>query len=268
MMSRPVTSLTAIVIARNEASHIEDCLRTLDFADERLVLDGGSDDDTVARAKRLGARVLEQPDWQGFGIQRQRAQAQARGDWLLMVDADERVSPMLGREIRAAVDDTDPETSPQVYEIPRLTSVFGRFIRHGGWYPDWVARLYAREAGHYDSARVHEKLVPVPGVRVARLEQPLLHYSYTSVDQYLVKSARYAQEWAIEKDRQGMQPTLAQGLWHAVGCGLRMYVLRAGFLDGTEGWLLALLSAHSTFVKYASLWVRQRNPRDQAIGSG
>ncbi len=263
-----MTTLTAIVISRNEAAHIRDCLATLDFADEKLVLDANSDDETVSLAQGMGARVISQPDWQGFGIQRQRAQDLARGEWLLMVDADERVSSELGREIRQVVDDFRQGDLPRVYEISRLTSVFGRFIHHGGWFPDWIARLYHREAGRYDSARVHEKLLPAPGVRVGRLKQPLLHYSYTSVDQYLVKSARYAREWAIEKERQGMKVSLAQGWWHAAGCGFRMYVLRGGFRDGAEGWLLAVLSAHSTFVKYANLWVRQRqNAQDHATGS-
>ena len=261
-------TLTAIVIAHNEAAHIGDCLATLNFADERLVLDANSEDETVSLAEQMGARVIVAPDWQGFGIQRQRAQDLALGDWLLMVDADERVSPQLGDEIRQAVEASGQEGSPRVYEISRLTSVFGRFIHHGGWSPDWVARLYARDAGCYDKARVHEKLLPRPGIRVGRLTGPLLHYSYTSVDQYLVKSARYAREWAIEKERQGIRVSLAQGLWHAAACGFRMYVLRGGFRDGAEGWLLALLSTHSTFVKYANLWVRQRrNAQDQAIGS-
>ncbi len=264
-----MTTLTAIVIAKNEAAHIQDCLASLDFADEKLVLDANSNDETVSLAEGMGARVVSEPDWRGFGIQRQRAQDLARGEWLLMVDADERVSPGLGREIRQVVEGFRQEDSPRVYEISRLTSVFGRFIRHGGWSPDWVARLYDRNAGRYDRARVHEKLLPAPGVRVGRLQEPLLHYSYTSVDQYLLKSARYAREWAIEKERQGMKASLAQGLWHAAGCGFRMYVLRGGFRDGAEGWLLALLSSHSTFVKYAHLWVRQRqNARDQATGSG
>lgn len=250
-------TLSAIVIARNEAENIQACLDSLDFADEKLLIDGGSEDRTVAIAQKSGARVVVLPDWQGFGVQRRRAEALAHGDWLLMVDADERVSSDLAREIRGAISEAE-RSGVRIFEIPRMTAVFGRFILHGGWYPDLNARLYARESAHYDDARVHERLVPHPSSRIERLNHPLLHYSYQNLTQYLSKSALYAREWATERERKGSHATLGQGLRHALGCFSRMYVLRGGFLDGPEGFLLAVLSAHSTFIKYAELWLRYR----------
>lgn len=251
-------TLSAVVIARNEALNIEACLDSLAFADERLVIDGGSTDGTPILAQARGARVIIEADWQGFGVQRQRAQALARGEWILMVDADERVSPDLAEEIRRATAEADL-SGIRVFEIPRLTSVFGRFIRHSGWYPDPVARLYARNAAGYDASRVHERLIIPPSIETGRLTHPLLHYSYRTLDQYLEKSARYAQEWAHEREAQGARANLGQGLVHAIGCFFRMMVVHGGFRDGPEGFLLAVLSAHSTFIKYAELWLRGRN---------
>ncbi len=258
-------SLSAIVIARNEADNIKACLAGLAFADERLVIDGGSEDPTVAIAETAGARVVVLADWQGFGVQRQRAEALAQGDWILMVDADERVSNALADEIREALDGSH-STGIQVFEIPRLTAVFGQNIRHGGWYPDPVARLYAREAAGYDAARVHERLVPKPGVGIGRLEHPLLHQSYRDLPAYLAKSSLYATEWANEREVRGKRASLGQGFLHALGCFVRMYWLRAGFLDGSVGFLLAVLSAHSTFIKYAELWLRGRKTAKNARG--
>jgi len=258
-----VPTLSAIVIARNEAENIQACLESLGFADERLLIDGGSEDQTRAIAEACGARVVLQPDWQGFGVQRQRAQALARGDWVLMVDADERVSTDLAREIQEAISETN-HSGIQIFEIPRLTSVFGRFIRHGGWYPDLIPRLYTRGAAHYDAARVHERLVTDPSAQMARLTHPLLHYSYRNLGQYLAKSSFYAEEWANEREARGCRASLGQGLLHAIGCFCRMSVVHAGFLDGPEGFLLAVLSAHSTFIKYAELWLRGREQSGSA----
>lgn len=249
--------LSAVVIARNAAGKLAPCLRSLAFADEILVYDGGSTDDTAAVAHANGARVVTSPDWPGFGEQRRRAQAEATGDWILMIDSDERVGADLAAEIRAAVAAADPDTA---YALPRLTWAFGRYLRHGGWWPDRVVRLYHRERGAYDAALVHEKVILAPGVKVARLASPLLHHTYADLQEYLTKSAAYAKAWADARKRAGRRATLLAGLAHGAGCFLRMYLLRAGFLDGRPGFLLALLSAHSTFVKYADLWLRDHDP--------
>lgn len=248
-------TLSVCLIVRDEAENIDDCLASVAWADELIVLDGGSGDDTVERARRRGARVEIDTDWQGYGVQRRRVQSFARGDWVLMLDADERVTPALANRIRRVLENDDRE---RAYELARLSWCFGRFIRHGGWYPDHVLRLYPRERGRSTDALVHEKIEVDAGMRIERLQGDLLHYTYRSVRHYLVKSAHYAEAWAEQRERRGRRASLAQGIAHGIGCFLRMYLLRLGLLDGRAGLLLALLSAHSTFVKYADLWARRQ----------
>jgi (heptosyl)LPS beta-1,4-glucosyltransferase len=193
--------------------------------------------------------------WGGYGRQRQKAQTEATSDWIVMVDADERVTPELAKSIKEAVTADDRN---KVYALPRLSWCFGRYIRHSGWYPDWVTRLYPRERGHYSDDLVHERLVYQAGTRVERLRGNLLHYTYRDLNHYLVKSANYAQSWADQRQASGKKGSIIEGLLHGVACFLRMYIVQAGFLDGRAGFLLAVLSTHSTFVKYADLWVRQQ----------
>lgn len=248
-----MATLSVVLIVRNEADNLAACLDTVSWAGEIVIMDSGSDDATLDIARRYTDKVYVDTDWQGFGIQRQRAQARASGEWLLMLDADERVTPELRASIEAAVAHDRREV---VYAVPRLSWVFGRFIRHSGWYPDYVSRLYARTRTSYRADRVHEKLMVGEGMQLSMLTGDLLHYTYRDMNHYLVKSAHYAAAWAQQRQEQGKRASLSQGLLHGVGCFLKMYLLRAGFLDGRQGLLLALLSAHSTFVKYADLWVR------------
>ena len=250
--------LSVVIITLNAADRLESCLASLqDLADEVVILDGGSTDGTAMVAARYNARLVTSTEWPGYGIQRQRAQAEARGKWILMIDSDERLSPELREEIRQAVEKDDPGLA---YTLPRLSWVFGRYIRHGGWWPDHVLRLYHRDRGRYDSALVHEHVVLEPGTNVQRLKQPLLHHTYRDLNEYLVKSAGYAAAWAQQRRESGKRTSIGAGLAHGLACFLRMYILRAGFLDGRAGFLLAVLSGHSTFVKYADLWLREHDP--------
>lgn len=250
--------LSAVLIVKNEADNIVACLESVSFADEIVVVDAGSSDATRDLAARYTDKVYVYPDWAGYGVQRQRAQAHARGDWVFMIDADERVTPALRDEIERVVADDDRGCA---YAVPRLTWCFGGYIRHAGWYPDYVMRLYPAARARYDDALVHERLVVETGLREARLRGDLLHYSYRSLRHYLEKSAAYAEHWAAARIQHGKRTSLTAGLLHGVGCFLRMYVLKAGFLDGRRGFLLATLSAHSTFVKYADLWLRRQPQR-------
>ncbi|WP_346796979.1 glycosyltransferase family 2 protein [Halomonas sp. Bachu 37] len=243
--------ISAVLIVKNEAHHLRECLETLTWADEIAVLDAGSQDETCEIAREFTDNVSVNADWQGFGIQRQRAEALASHEWILMVDADERVTPDLRDSILEAV-----KQEPAVYSVSRLSWCFGRFIRHSGWYPDRVVRLYPKGQAVYNSALVHEKLDVPEHLAVKRLNGDLLHYTYRDLRHYLEKSAHYAQAWAEQRAAQGKTATLWQGLNHGLGCFIRMYLLKAGFKDGKQGFLLALLSAHSTFNKYADLWIR------------
>lgn len=246
-------TLAAVLIVKNEAKNLAACLETLGWVDELVIVDAGSDDATLSIAKQYTDKVFSEPDWQGYGIQRQRAQARATADWVLMIDADEHVTPALRTAIQQVVRQND---QAKVYALPRLSWVFGRFIRHSGWYPDYVVRLYPRLKAHYGEEKVHEKLHYGNEMQVVKLKGDLLHYTYRDMEHYLVKSAGYAAAWAEQRQARGKRSSLLQGFWHGLACFLRMYLFRLGFLDGRQGLLLAMLSAHSTFVKYADLWVR------------
>lgn len=246
-------TLSIALIVRNEAEHLADCLETLSFADELIVVDGGSTDATCEIARRYTEHVHVHADWQGFGEQRRRAERHATGDWILMIDADERVTPALRASIEQAI-----QGPPALYRMPRLTWCFGAYIRHSGWYPDPVIRLYPRGQAGYNDALVHEKLDNPNGLPLKTLTGDLLHYSYRDLRHYLEKSAHYAQAWADQRAARSKTASLMGGIGHALGCFLRMYVLKAGWKDGRAGLLLALLSSHSTFVKYADLWLKHQ----------
>ncbi len=253
-----MTTVSVILITKNEEKQLSDCLQSVKWADEIIVLDSGSEDKTLEIAESFGAKIFSHNDWPGFGRQRQIAQSYAACDWVFMIDADEIATDGLAKEIKSVVSENNQQC---VYNVPRLSWVFGRFIRHSGWYPDYVTRLYPRNKATYDDALVHEKVLVDSNLKVKKLSSDLLHYTYRDVHHYLVKSAGYASAWADQRQKAGKKSTLLQAFIHAAGCFMKMYFLRSGFLDGKQGFLLAVLSAHSTFVKYADLWVRQHDSR-------
>ncbi len=249
-------TLSIVLIIKDESDNIEDCLKTADFADEIIIVDAGSQDNSIELTRKFTNKIFIEDDWQGYGVQRQRAQGYASGDWILMLDADERITPELRRSIMEAVANNDQQS---VFDVARLSYCFGRFIRHSGWYPDHVTRLYPRLKASYNASTVHEKLAYAEDrFHRKQLNGDLIHYTYRDMNHYLVKSAHYAEAWSRQRYSNGKRATLPQGALHAIGCFVKMYLLRAGFLDGRQGLLLALLSSHSTFVKYADLWVRSQ----------
>ena len=247
-------TLSVAMIVKNEAHHLAQCLDTVTaWVDEIVILDSGSTDATQQIAEQYGAKFYQNTDWPGFGKQRQLAQQYVTSDYVLWLDADERVTPELRQSIQTAIAQDAPNTA---YKIPRLSEIFGHKIRHSGWYPDYVIRLYRKDFAHYGDQLVHEKVELPANANIQKLQGDLLHYTYQNIHHYLVKSASYAKAWADQREKAGKKATLWQGISHAVGCFVKMYVIRLGFLDGKAGLLLAMLSAHSTFVKYADLWVR------------
>lgn len=257
-----MATLTIALIVKNEASNLAACLTSCEgLADEIVVVDSGSTDDTIGIAKQFGALVIENPEWKGFGAQRRFAQQHCKSDWILWIDADERLTPELKVSIAQVVQ--GEQASDCVYSVGRLSWVFGRFIRHSGWYPDRVVRLYRRTLTQYSDAPVHESVIVPPGIKILPINGDLLHYTYRDLEHYLVKSAQYAALWAKHRAENGKRSSIMQGMLHGIGCFLRMYVLKVGFLDGKQGFLLAVLSAHSTFVKYADLWIRHQSGCDK-----
>ncbi|EGT4385418.1 glycosyltransferase family 2 protein [Cronobacter malonaticus] len=246
--------LSVVMIAKNAAVLLPDCLASVAWADEIVVLDSGSSDDTVAVASAAGAKVFTESDWQGYGIQRQRAQQYASGDYILMIDTDERVTPELAQAIRQVLENPDPQT---VYSIARRNLFLGRFMRHSGWYPDRVTRLYARERYRYNDNQVHESL-NAPGARVATLSGDLLHLTCRDFASFQRKQLHYATAWAQERHQQGKKVSVPGIFGRTLAAFCKTLILRAGVLDGRQGWLLAVVNAQYTFNKYTELWALNR----------
>lgn len=240
--------LSVLVITYNEAHNLPDCLASVAWADEILVVDSGSTDETPALARAAGARVVEHP-FESAGRQRNWALPLLRHPWCLVLDADERVTPALALEIQRTVLADGPADG---YSLRRRSFFLGTPIRHAGWGRDRVLRLFRRERGRYDDALVHESL-ELRG-RQDELQAPLLHFTYRTLDDYLAKLASYTARGAADLGRRGERPSLATLLVRPPARFLRMYVLQGGFLDGMAGLLLCLLTAYSVWLKYAQAW--------------
>lgn len=247
-------TLTVALIVKNEAQELPFCLNSVkDWVDEIIVLDSGSTDGTQEIAQSYGAKVYTHTHWPGFGKQRQLAQTHVKSDYILWLDADERVTSELKAQIQAAVARDENNT---LYQLNRLSEVFGKKIHHSGWYPDYVTRLYRTKDTQYDDSLVHESVIVPKGFKLKKLDGHLLHYTYKTLHQYLNKSASYANAWAEQRAAQGKKASLWDACSHALARFIRMYLLKRGFMDGKHGFLLAILSAHSVFVKYAELWIK------------
>jgi glycosyltransferase involved in cell wall biosynthesis len=253
--------LSAVVVAQDEEAMLPDCLASLRFCDEVLVIDGGSRDRTREAATAGGARVIERA-FDHFSAQHEFAREQARGSWVLSIDADERVTPELARRAREIADAPPDQPGPVAWAIPFKNHFRGVWLRHGGLWPDRHLRLFRRDRCRYDPAlRVHEKLL-VHGP-LGELEAPVLHYSWSSLAHCLRKSERYAEQAALALHQQGERATafdlVLRPLWRL----LRGYVLRLGFLDGQAGAVVAFARAYELYARSARLWELSRFPDAQ-----
>ncbi|MGH8152064.1 MAG: glycosyltransferase family 2 protein [Rhodanobacteraceae bacterium] len=245
--------LSACVITLNEADRIGACLQSLGFCDELVVVDSGSTDGTRGLAAAAGARVIEHA-FEGFRSQKDFAVAQARHDWVLCLDADERVTPAL----RAAIEAARQEGLRQAagYRFARCTEYFGAFLRHGNAYPDRVLRLFDRRRGGWRADREIHEHVTVAGP-VATLAGDLEHVAYRSLDDQLGRYRRYAAMMATHMHATAQRARLANLVLNPSWRFLRGYVLRAGFLDGWRGFLFACMEADYVRQKFARLWLLQ-----------
>ena len=250
-----MTRLTAVIIARNEEANLPRCLASLKWVDEIIVGDCGSTDRTVEIAKEAGARIVTY-QWRGYGPAKQTVAEHATGEWVLSVDADEEVTEELAREIRALIENPGDVAG---FRLPRRTYFLGRWIKYGGWYPDRVLRLYRRGQGRFTESSVHEALEVDGSVGV--LQHDLLHYSYPTLEVYFEKFNRYTTLAAEEALRKGVRGSLVKTFLNPVAKFAKQYFLRAGFLDGIEGLLLAALSAGYVMTKYAKLRQLERFSR-------
>ena len=241
-------TLSVVVITKNEADVIGRCLESVAWADETIVLDCASEDATTGIARRLGARVETTADWPGFGPQKNRALDLATCEWVLSLDADEWVSTGLRTAIEAAIAAPNGKCA---FRMPRLSSYCGRFMRHSGWWPDHVTRLFRRGQARFSDDRVHERLI-VSGA-VGTLREPLLHEAIRDLDEALAKMNSYSTAGALMQFERGRKASLAGAVWHGAWTFFRTYVLRAGFLDGREGFMLAVSNAEGSYYRYLKL---------------
>jgi glycosyltransferase involved in cell wall biosynthesis len=241
-----MAKLSVVIITLNEAHAIEDCLRSVEFADEIIVLDSGSSDGTPEICRRYTPHVFE-TDWPGFGIQKNRAINKATGDWILNLDADERVSPELADEIRKAVESRQYDG----FDIRFSCSFLGRVLKHGDWGRTRNLRLVRRGRGRFTESEVHEQLV-VEG-SVGQLNATIIHHSMDSLEELLEKINRYSSCGAAEKRKRSQKSSLGKALSHGSWTFFRSYFLRRGFLDGQEGFFEAFGSFLGCFFRYAKL---------------
>ncbi len=252
-------SLSVVIIIKNEAELLLDCLCSVNWADEIIVLDSGSQDESIAIAENAGAKVFTHTDWKGFGKQRQLAQNYASHDYILMIDADERVTDELRQSIEKVLDEPDSGT---VYSCNRRNLFLGRFMRHGGWYPDQVNRLYANHCYYYNDDLVHESL-SVKTANVVTLSGDLLHLTCRNFFAFQRKQLRYAEAWANQRHYSRKYCSYSSILIHTFGAFFKTWLLRTGFLDGKQGLLFAMVKAQYTFNKYAALWALSHNSSEK-----
>jgi glycosyltransferase involved in cell wall biosynthesis len=245
-----VPKLTATVITRNEAAHIEACLGSLVWADEVLVVDCGSTDGTPDLARARGARVVVR-DWPGYSAQKNFAAGEAANDWILSVDADERVTPGLAAELQTLLAG-QPDAAG--YRLPRVTWHLGRGIRTTDWYPDPQLRLYDRRRATWQAKRVHESVAMNDGHAPGRLAHDLEHYAYRDIGHHHETMDRYTTLAAEEMYAAGRRVGWTDLVIHPQAAFLRNYVLRRGFLDGLPGLIISAMNAHYVFLKFAKLW--------------
>jgi len=259
-MAQRSKTLSIIIITKNEEDRIEDCLKSVDgWADEIIVLDSGSTDDTVSIARRYTDQVFE-TDWPGFGPQKQRALAKARCDWVFSIDADERITPELRQSIDAALSTNNTYTA---YKMRWGVTIYGKCLNYGKS-GKHVLKMCLREGAAFSDDQVHEYIIPAPG-KTGKLKGRLMHFTHRDYGHALYKNAHYAwlgsqKRFNAKKWNGGLFLALVRSLWTF----FHIYFLRLGFLDGPVGFISATLYAESSFHKYVGLWTlyRQKQMRE------
>jgi glycosyltransferase involved in cell wall biosynthesis len=251
---KPAPRLSVVIVTKDEEARLRACLESvMAWADEIVVVDAESEDKTVSIAREFTDRVMVRP-WPGYAAQKNAALELATGQWALSLDADEVVSPELRAEIEAVLAAGGPAAG---YAVPRRNIFWGRWVRHGGLYPDWQVRLFRRDRGRFVARAVHES-VRVEGA-VERLAGHLEHRSYSGVSDFLTRADRYSTLAADEAVAQGRRAGASDLVLRPLGRFLGMYVVGRGFLDGWRGFLLAALYAYYVLIRSAKIWERTRD---------
>ncbi|MHB0913380.1 MAG: glycosyltransferase family 2 protein [Armatimonadota bacterium] len=239
-------SISAVIVAKDEERNLRRCVESVRFADEVILVDSGSADGTVELAGSLGCKVVFH-EWEGYARQKNFAVSQASGDWVLSLDADEEIAPELADEIRAAVE----SGSAEAFEMPRQNMFLGKPMRHGGWYPDRQLRLWRRGAGEFADVPIHEHLLLVEGVRLGRLNHPIVHYTYPTVSDFLRKADAYTE---IEAARG--RPSISRIITAFPVKFAEVYLYKSGWRDGLHGFVAAVLMSARVFVRQVKIWER------------
>jgi len=249
--------ITAAIISYNEAENIRAACESVAWADEILVVDSESTDDTTSIATECGARVISRP-WPGFALQKQFATDQASHEWVLSLDADERVSQDLKAAIQALAGKGENELADG-YRIPRRSCYMGQWIRGGGWYPDHQLRLFRRDRAHWEGAHIHESVKMINGARVENLQGDILHYPVRDAsDHHRMIGERYAPLAALQMFEAGRRTSVFQIAAAAPATFLRSFILKGGWRDGLAGLSIASFAAHHAFLKHLLLWELQQ----------
>ena len=248
--------LSVIVVAMNEAHDIRDCIESVrGLATETIVFDSGSTDGTPELCRSLGARVFE-TDWPGDGPQKNRALAVAEGDWVLCLDADERVSDELRAEITHLLEHGSQHAA---FSTPRRSSFCGRFMKHSGWWPDRIERLFRRGNAQFTNVRTHTHL-EIDGT-VGRFDGPIIHIAITELEEALDKANSYSTSGALTMAEKGIRSSLGKAILKGWWAFIRTYVIKLGFLDGSQGFMLSVTNAEGTYYRYAKLALMNRSTR-------
>lgn len=258
--------LSVTIITLDEADHIAAAIDSVSWADEVIVVDSGSRDGTADLARAKGARVVVR-DWPGYVEQKNHAATLATNDWILSLDADERVPAPLANEIRELLSREPPQ---RAYRVTRVTFHLGRWIRSTDFYPDYQTRLYDRRAAQWRGKYVHESVV-LNGGGAGQLRHEIEHYSYRDLADHLDRINHYSTLAARQMHESGRRASALDLLVHPPAAFLRNYLLRRGFLDGSAGLLISLVNSYSVFLKFAKLWELHSNsqrPTSKSQGDG
>ncbi len=251
-------SLSVILITKNEGHNLEDCLSSLsEIAQEIIIVDSNSIDETLDIANKYGAIISSPNDWPGFGPQKNRALALASKDWVLSIDADERLT----QELRDEIKDVLISPKANCYAIPRSSWYCGRFMKHSGWSPDYVDRLFKRGTAYFSDNLVHERLIP--SGKVKKLKSSMLHFSFRNFSQVLQKIDRYSTDSALQAFTKNKRSSPNKALLHGFWTFIRTYFIKLGFLDGAQGFALAISNAEGSYYRYLKIWLMQNEVRHE-----
>lgn len=252
-----VLRLSVVIITKNEERNVARCLESVAWASEVLVLDSGSTDATVEIAQKMGARVVTDI-WRGFGAQKAHAAKLAKNDWILSLDADECATPMLQLEVESEYAMLEPKTA---YSFPRKSFLWGKWIRYGGWSPDTQVRLFNRQHSNWDQASIHEKVI---AEKYASFKNAIEHYVFRDIADQVETNNRYSGLLATKDFLAGKKFSLLKLIFKPIFKFIENYFVKLGFLDGRAGFVIAVNSAHSTFLRWVKIGELSRLPKAES----